>query len=174
LQITLLNASKSMRIFEYSIGALVAVVLGCFIVLLVKVKPQWGGNNGVFRSYLPNSGFVKPGGLYIAIGIIGATVMPHAIILGSRIATVERYPEEKHREISNGQYKESEDPVLTHTQVAYSLHQSSNNTRKETEVDSSLPKPLRIEPTVSFIQTHVKHAAWDIALSLISFALIIK
>lgn len=80
------NASKSMRIFEFSIGALVAVVLGCFIVLLVKVQPSW---SGVFRNYLPNSGFVRPGGLYIAIGIIGATVMPHALLLGSRIATVE-------------------------------------------------------------------------------------
>ena len=81
------ESSRSMRIFEFSIGGLVAVVLGCksnsspilhlaqhvigFIVLLVRVEPNWGE---AFRNYLPNSGFVRPGGLYISIGIIGATV----------------------------------------------------------------------------------------------------
>ncbi|KAJ1027668.1 hypothetical protein NDA16_002007 [Ustilago loliicola] len=79
----------SFRLLEGLIAILVFVVLSCFIVLLVRIKPVWPD---VFRGYLPSHHVVKSGALYVSVGILGATVMPHAIILGSHFASIDRLP----------------------------------------------------------------------------------
>ena len=65
------STSRSLRFFEIGIGILVLVVLACFAILLHKVQPDWGE---AFRDYLPNGGIFSSGGIYISVGIIGATV----------------------------------------------------------------------------------------------------
>lgn len=79
----------SFRLLEALIAILVFVVLSCFIVLLVRIKPVWPD---VFRGYLPSHHVVQSGALYVSVGILGATVMPHAIILGSHFASIDRLP----------------------------------------------------------------------------------
>ncbi|SYW80783.1 related to vacuolar transport protein ESP1 [Ustilago bromivora] len=79
----------SFRLLEGMIAILVFVVLSCFIVLLVRIKPVW---QHVFRGYLPSHHVVQSGALYVSVGILGATVMPHAIILGSHFASIDRLP----------------------------------------------------------------------------------
>ncbi|GAA6035056.1 hypothetical protein JCM8097_002164 [Rhodosporidiobolus ruineniae] len=81
------TVTASMRMFELLIGLLVLVVLGSFVALLVKVSPVWAH---VFKGYVPSSGIVRGGGIYIAVGIVGATVMPHAFYIGSKMATMRR------------------------------------------------------------------------------------
>ncbi|KAK0535016.1 Manganese transporter smf1 [Tilletia horrida] len=76
-----------LRAFEILIGTLVVIVLACYVVLLVRVKPDWGD---VFQGYLPSSTLVQHDALYIAVGILGATVMPHGLFLGSHFSTVDR------------------------------------------------------------------------------------
>jgi metal iron transporter len=56
-----------MRLFEMLIGILVLIVLGSFVALLVKVSPVW---SVAFKGYVPGSGIVKDGGLYIAVGCV--------------------------------------------------------------------------------------------------------
>ncbi|KAJ7596672.1 natural resistance-associated macrophage protein [Mycena floridula] len=75
------------RIFELLIVALVFAVFSCFIVLLVKVNPQW---DQVFLGYVPNKTLFNSSAVYSAVGILGATVMPHALFLGSFLATQDR------------------------------------------------------------------------------------
>lgn len=77
----------SFRLLEGMIAILVFVVLSCFIVLLVRIQPVW---QHVFRGYLPSHHVVQSGALYVSVGILGATVMPHAIILGSHFASIDR------------------------------------------------------------------------------------
>ncbi|SPO48209.1 related to vacuolar transport protein ESP1 [Moesziomyces antarcticus] len=79
----------SFRLLEGIISVLVFVVLSCFIVLLVRIKPRWPD---VFHGYLPSHHVVQSGALYVSVGILGATVMPHAIILGSHFASIDRLP----------------------------------------------------------------------------------
>ncbi|GAA5955465.1 hypothetical protein JCM3765_006787 [Sporobolomyces pararoseus] len=83
------TVTRSMRLFELLIGLLVLVVLGSFVALLVEVDPKW---KDVFHGYVPSSGIVNNGGIYIAVGIIGATVMPHAFFIGSKMACMRRIP----------------------------------------------------------------------------------
>lgn len=77
--------TRSMRAFEFFIGLLVIIVLGSFVALIVKVSPAW---RDVFHGYVPSERIVSDGALYVAVGIIGATVMPHAFFIGSKMATV--------------------------------------------------------------------------------------
>ncbi len=79
----------SFRLLEGLIAVLVFVVLACFVVLLVRIKPVWPD---VFHGYLPSNNVVSSGALYVSVGILGATVMPHAIILGSHFASIDRLP----------------------------------------------------------------------------------
>lgn len=56
-----------MRVFELLIGLLVLCVLASFVALLVKVSPVW---KDVFYGYVPRSGIIKGGGIYIAVGSV--------------------------------------------------------------------------------------------------------
>lgn len=79
--------TKGLRMFELCIGVLVLVVISCLVALVVKVQPHWPD---VFEGYLPSSDVVGPQALYVGIGILGATCMPHGLFLGSHFAMFER------------------------------------------------------------------------------------
>ncbi|MCX5683370.1 MAG: Nramp family divalent metal transporter, partial [Planctomycetota bacterium] len=68
------------RKMEGAIVGLIAIIGACFLVEIFLSRPDWGGVLGGMRP-LPMS----PEQLYIAIGIIGATVMPHNLYLHSSL-----------------------------------------------------------------------------------------
>ena len=71
------------RYIEAFIMALLLVIFLCFAVQIALVDPEWGQ---VIRGFAPTTEIVKnPEMLYIALGIIGATVMPHNLYLHSGI-----------------------------------------------------------------------------------------
>lgn len=69
-----------MRKMEAFIIALVAVIGGCFLVEMIMAKPDMGQIATGLIPSIPNDT-----ALYIAIGIIGATVMPHNLYLHSAL-----------------------------------------------------------------------------------------
>lgn len=70
-----------LRLFEYFVMALVLAVVVCFCIQLALIKDQSVAQ--VFRGYLPSLSIVESQGLYQSCGILGATVMPHSLFLGS-------------------------------------------------------------------------------------------
>ena len=74
---------KGLRRLEAIMLALVMTIVACFFVELVLIKPYWPD---VFEGFKPSlSAISDTAPLYIAIGIIGATVMPHNLYLHSSI-----------------------------------------------------------------------------------------
>lgn len=69
-----------MRKMEAFILALVAIIAICFLIQIVLAKPVAAE---VITGFVP--GFSNSEALYIAIGIIGATVMPHNLYLHSAL-----------------------------------------------------------------------------------------
>jgi len=67
-------------------------VLICMGVIVSKAGAHWGD---AFDGFIPSSAIVSPGGLYTSIGILGATVMPHSLFLGSALSTQEREAEDE-------------------------------------------------------------------------------
>jgi manganese transport protein len=79
------------RPLEAVLMALVGVIAGCYVVEMVWAAPDWGevGRHAV----LPE--FAGPESVLLAVGILGATVMPHVVFLHShlmqdRIPTLDR------------------------------------------------------------------------------------
>lgn len=81
----LLLHSYGMRKIEVFIIALVAIIGAAFVVEMILAKPQIGELMTGFIPSLPNDT-----ALYIAIGIIGATVMPHNLYLHSSLVQTRR------------------------------------------------------------------------------------
>ncbi len=77
--------SYGMRKIEAFIVGLVAIIGGAFLVEMIFAKPQVGELVTGFVPYLPTDE-----ALYIAIGIIGATVMPHNLYLHSSLVQTRR------------------------------------------------------------------------------------
>ncbi|KAI8934518.1 hypothetical protein NX059_008217 [Plenodomus lindquistii] len=73
---------RALRAFEYFVVLLVIGVAICFCFELSKIEASIGE---VFRGYVPSSTLVESQALYQACGILGATVMPHSLYLGSGI-----------------------------------------------------------------------------------------
>jgi manganese transport protein len=87
--VILLLQQRGFRLLEALVITLVATVGACFLYQIVLAKPDVGG---VFRGFVPSAEILKnPQMLYIGIGILGATVMPHNLYLHSSIVQTRKY-----------------------------------------------------------------------------------
>jgi manganese transport protein len=74
---------KGMRWLEALIFGLIMLIFGCFAVQIALSDPEWGA---VLRGYIPAASIVtNETQLYIAMGILGATVMPHNLYLHTAV-----------------------------------------------------------------------------------------
>ena len=75
--------NRGVRWLEAFIIGMIVLIAGCFTVQVVLSDPDWGA---VMRGYLPAASIVtERQQLYIAMGILGATVMPHNLYLHTAI-----------------------------------------------------------------------------------------
>ena len=81
--------NKGVRLLEALVITLVATVGICFGFELFLARPDMAG---VLKGFIPTADIVSDREkLYIAIGILGATVMPHNLYLHSSIVQTRRY-----------------------------------------------------------------------------------
>jgi len=81
--------NKGFRYIEALVITLIIIIGGCFAWEIVASHPNF---LGIAQGFVPSPQIVAdPGMLYIAIGILGATVMPHNLYLHSSIVQTRRY-----------------------------------------------------------------------------------
>jgi len=88
----LLLQNKGFRYLEALVITLIATIMVLFGVQIALSHPEWGL---IARNLLlptTSAMITEPGMLYIAIGILGATVMPHNLYLHSAIVQTRDYP----------------------------------------------------------------------------------
>ncbi len=79
------------RWVEAFIMTLLGVIFVCFYFQVAMANPEWAG---VIKGFAPTVDIVRnPQMLYLALGIIGATVMPHNLYLHSGIVQTRDYGE---------------------------------------------------------------------------------
>lgn len=79
------------RWLEAFVIGLLAVIAACFAIQIGLADPNWGD---VIRGFAPTTEIVtNPEMLYLALGILGATVMPHNLYLHSGIVQTRAYGE---------------------------------------------------------------------------------
>jgi manganese transport protein len=85
----LLLMNRGFRFLEAFVIALLVVIAACFTIQIVAAAPPVAA---MLRGFVPSTEiFTNPEMLYIAIGIIGATVMPHNLYLHSSIVQTRAY-----------------------------------------------------------------------------------
>src|SRR3954471_21696385 len=89
VMIVLLLQHKGFRYLEAVVITLIVTIGTCFAIELFIAKPAAGA---VFAGFAPSIDILRnPQMLYIAIGILGATVMPHNLYLHSSIVQTRKY-----------------------------------------------------------------------------------
>nr|WP_231490293.1 Nramp family divalent metal transporter [Gluconobacter roseus] len=87
--VVLLLMNRGFRYLEAFVIALLGIIALCFGIQLVAAAPPM---HSVLAGLLPDPKILTtPGMLYVAIGIIGATVMPHNLYLHSSIVQTRAY-----------------------------------------------------------------------------------
>ncbi|KAF7717996.1 Natural resistance-associated macrophage family protein [Penicillium ucsense] len=132
-----------LRMFEFFVMALVLGVVICFCIQLSLIKGQPVGE--VFRGYLPSSAIVTSDGLYQSCGILGATVMPHSLFLGSGVV--------------QSRLKEF-DVTAGYVQSTVAL--------------GSTDGKVEYRPSIHAIRGCMKYSIIELALSLFTFALFVN
>src|SRR5262249_18424324 len=87
--IVLFLQHKGFRYVEALVVALIVMIAGSFAVELLLSRPELGA---VASGFIPRTEILRNNDmLYIAIGILGATVMPHNLYLHSSIVQTRKY-----------------------------------------------------------------------------------
>ena len=91
--IVLFLQHRGFRYVEALVVGLILMIAGCFAIELWLARPDLGGVAGGFA---PSPEILRnPDMLYIAIGILGATVMPHNLYLHSSIVQTRKYTDSR-------------------------------------------------------------------------------
>ncbi|PLW05138.1 hypothetical protein PCANC_21482 [Puccinia coronata f. sp. avenae] len=159
------QSKKSMQIFEIMITIVVMAVVVSALVLFFKVNPVIPQ---VFLGYLPSKKLVTGSAFYTAIGIIGATVGPHSLILGASMATQDRTSDETPEE-----KKPPNDGTIVY------LNRGSGDLEKHPGefIDPRAAPPIPLPPklrTVRDCKSYLAHATFDIAASIFTLPLIVN
>jgi manganese transport protein len=84
--LVLLMQNKGFKLIESLVAGLIFLISACFFYEIIASKPDW---LGLAKGLVPQPEVVtNPAMLYVAIGILGATVMPHNLYLHSSIVQV--------------------------------------------------------------------------------------
>ncbi|CAH7669845.1 natural resistance-associated macrophage protein-domain-containing protein [Phakopsora pachyrhizi] len=163
------QSKRSLKFFEVMITIVVMAVVVSSLILFFKIKPN---ALHLLKGYVPSSTLVTGTGFYYAIGIIGATIGPHSLILGSTLAKIDAADDESRDQ----KYNE-----ITPIQLPYPDLDSKAN---ETENQNSSPlidrSPLVVmdgfltRRTVREYKSYLYHSSFDIAASLLTLPLIVN
>jgi manganese transport protein len=130
------------RWIEAFVVALLGVIAACFAVQIAMADPDWGG---VIRGFAPTVEIVRnPEMLYLALGILGATVMPHNLYLHSGLVQTRGYgdtvPEKRKRSHSRPSIPPSRCALRCSSMRRSSFSPPRHSTRR---VRSTLPSSIR-------------------------------
>jgi metal iron transporter len=133
------------RIFEYFVMLLVFGVTICFCIQLSYIRNASVGD--VFHGYLPSSAVVNGNGIYLSCGVLGATVMPHSLFLGSELCQ----PRLRQFEINQGlaPLRDATDDSMTGGNTTY-------------------------QPSIASLRTCLKYSIFELTTCLFTFALFVN
>lgn len=158
-------------------------------MLLIKASPDW---SQVFKGYIPSKGLfqARPDAVYtgvtissslamefifsplkIAVGILGATVMPHALFLGSSLATQDRVtitPPEEQLPPPASTRAGFKSKIL---KIVNPLFRITRADRTVSTIDYRTKYGERDNNSLTFINQHLSHGTADVVTSLLALAI---
>lgn len=162
--------------------ALVLAVVICFCIQLSYIQDTSVGE--VFKGYLPSSAVIDGSGLYLSCGILGATVMPHSLYLGSGIcqSRLRAFDEKAELHISDSDTSRPQ-PESAATRQRFTLSSLNRtltrtitrdpNPDVEADIDATTEK-LPYRPSLAAIRSCLSYSITELTLSLSIFALFVN
>ncbi|MCJ1417408.1 hypothetical protein MMC32_003752 [Xylographa parallela] len=95
------GSMKALRAFELFVAAFVLGVFICFCIELSLISKTYVGP--IFDGFLPSATIVQSQGLYQSCAILGGTLMPHTIYLGSGLVQARM----RDFDVKSNRYRES-------------------------------------------------------------------
>lgn len=162
------------RIFESFVSLLVAATVVCFSIELFQVSddPDFLVRE-VLKGFLPNDKVVDMSdraggsGLFLSLAILGATVMPHSLYLGSGLVQARL----KDFDIKHGLHKEAEEPI-DEDSVGSNDITSEEYARVVGAKRRSEPLPYR--PSIHAINDTMTYTIVELVVSLFTVALFVN
>ncbi|MCJ1401270.1 hypothetical protein MMC11_004482 [Xylographa trunciseda] len=164
------GSMRRLRAFEYCIVALVLAVVVCFCIQLSLITNTSVGE--VFMGYLPSSAVVKGQGLYLSCGILGATVMPHSLYLGSGMVQARLHAFDKNAELTSSASSETLHPL--DVDAAPHVLDVSANTQVVNQEPALPSEKDYYKPSLAAIKSCLNYSTAELALSLSLFALFVN
>ncbi|KAK7451234.1 Manganese transporter smf1 [Stygiomarasmius scandens] len=162
---------RPVKYFEIMIGAMVIAVLICMCIVISKVNVQWGDT---FMGYLPSRYIIPNGALYTSVGILGATVMPHSIFLGSALATQDRISLSVTAADDNQSFVYTNPLIRIYRSVKVVTTSAFKTPPPSEYATSATCHSERENNTTEHIKNHLYHGIFDMAVSLLGFAVVIN
>ena len=134
---------RRLRAFEYFVMALVLGVVICFCIELSLLESTSVGE--IFRGYLPSSAVVDGQGIFLSCGILGATVMPHSLYLGSGLVQAR----------------------------LHDFDVKAGNATPTANADQASSKII-YKPSLAAIRSCLKYSIAEVGISLFTFALFVN
>ncbi|TFK21529.1 natural resistance-associated macrophage protein [Coprinopsis marcescibilis] len=170
---------RPVRWFEALIAAMVVAVLVCMVIVIAKLDVHWGD---AFFGYVPSKYIFQSGGLYTSVGILGATVMPHSLFIGSALATQDRI---EFREMKKDVWYDGDSDRTSFEGEALPLWKRVVRAIKKNVMSAfSKPPPSFYSQATkhsehennpyAFVRAHIYHGIIDVAGSLLGFAVLIN
>ncbi|KAK0905560.1 NRAMP-like transporter smf-3 [Friedmanniomyces endolithicus] len=156
---------KALRAFEFFVILLVLGVVVCFCFQLSLIQHTDVGE--VFHGFLPSRALVQGRGLYQACGILGATVMPHSLYLGSGI--VQARLQEFDLDEKKQQRHEASNDHWPHT-----IHAGQDPSSPSENDTTSSSSSSKYRPSLPAIKACMSYSITELALSLFTFALFVN
>jgi metal iron transporter len=143
-------------------------VLICICVVVGRVDVDW---SDAFEGYLPSKYILQNGAVYISTGIIGATIMPHSLFLGSALATQDRI--EFNPLPDKDPY--DEDEGLRRPLIARCWRFLVDSFKTPPRTTTTVKRHCdRENNSFGFVKAHLYHNVTDIVTSLLGFAVLIN
>lgn len=164
-------------------------------IIISKTQINWGD---AFDGFLPSKTVFRSDGLYTcaslsrtprmqfcscvlhttAIGIIGATVMPHSLFLGSALATQDRVRASPAMDSTESSPDTTPVSVRNARTMARAVLQSCKRAFEVKRVEGTPDEPKshndRTNRPLSFVRAHLSHGIIDMVVSLLGLAVVIN
>ncbi|KAG2022460.1 hypothetical protein CC2G_000207 [Coprinopsis cinerea AmutBmut pab1-1] len=165
---------RPVRLFELLIAGMVIAVLVCMCIVISKVDVHWGD---AFLGYVPSKYIFQSGGLYTSVGILGATVMPHSLFIGSALATQDRI---EFRELKKEDWHSMDSAEVPRSRLGYIWHSIKHHVQHAfakpppSFYDQATKHSEHENNPFAFVRAHLYHGIFDVAASLLGFAVLIN
>ena len=136
-------------------------------IVIAKTDVDW---TTAFDGFLPSKTIFKPGALYTSVGILGATVMPHSLFLGSALATQDRVS-------INPTATNEEAPRSPRPMTLKGLSDTCADAFRVTRVDPVMFPNAHADHTnnsLAFVRAHLYHGIVNVVTSLVGIAVTIN